>query len=128
MSSGGYYSIDSILTDAQKIPCTFTLTVPQLGHLTSDPNHPLEAGTQVHPFHFHSVLFSHDNPFASARLVAQPYIRAHMPTPLTRTAGFPSNMACNAPSPLPVPLHVRRTGHTGPTPGSERAGHECAQG
>ncbi|KAJ9635149.1 DNA replication protein [Coniosporium tulheliwenetii] len=30
---GGYYDIDAILTDAQKVPCTFELTVPGLGYL-----------------------------------------------------------------------------------------------
>ena len=29
----GYYSIDAILTDAQKVPCTFMLDVPGLGYL-----------------------------------------------------------------------------------------------
>ncbi|KAI9788363.1 MAG: DNA replication protein [Peltula sp. TS41687] len=29
---GSYYNVDAILTDAQKIPCTFELTVPGLGY------------------------------------------------------------------------------------------------
>ena len=29
----GYYSVDAILTDAQKVPCTFELNVPGLGYL-----------------------------------------------------------------------------------------------
>ncbi|KAL8763265.1 MAG: hypothetical protein Q9184_000905 [Pyrenodesmia sp. 2 TL-2023] len=32
-----YYSIDAILTDAQKIPCTFSLPIPHLGHLDDNP-------------------------------------------------------------------------------------------
>lgn len=32
-----YYSIDAILTDAQKVPCTFTLPIPGLGHLEENP-------------------------------------------------------------------------------------------
>ena len=28
---GSYYNIDAILTDAQKLPCTFELDVPGLG-------------------------------------------------------------------------------------------------
>jgi GINS complex subunit 3 len=28
-----YYSIDAILTDAYKVPCTFKLAVPGLGYL-----------------------------------------------------------------------------------------------
>lgn len=28
-----YYNIDAILTDAQKVPCTFTLDLPSMGYL-----------------------------------------------------------------------------------------------
>lgn len=28
-----YYDIDAILTDAQKVPCTFDLDIPGLGYL-----------------------------------------------------------------------------------------------
>lgn len=28
-----YYDIDAILTDAQKVPCTFELEVPGLGYI-----------------------------------------------------------------------------------------------
>jgi GINS complex subunit 3 len=30
---GSYYDVDAILTDAQKVPCTFELSVPSLGYL-----------------------------------------------------------------------------------------------
>ena len=30
---GSYYDIDAILTDAQKVPCTFDLDMPGLGYL-----------------------------------------------------------------------------------------------
>jgi len=30
---GSYYNIDAILTDAQKVSCTFSLDVPGLGYL-----------------------------------------------------------------------------------------------
>ena len=30
---GSYYNIDAILTDAQKVPCTFTLDLPGMGYL-----------------------------------------------------------------------------------------------
>ena len=30
---GSYYNIDAILTDAQKVPCTFTLDLPNMGYL-----------------------------------------------------------------------------------------------
>ncbi|KAK4183615.1 DNA replication complex GINS protein psf3 [Podospora australis] len=42
-----YYDIDSILTDAEKIPCTFQLDIPDLGYLDNSPGQPLKAGTTV---------------------------------------------------------------------------------
>ncbi|KAL2157144.1 hypothetical protein VTH06DRAFT_6432 [Thermothelomyces fergusii] len=42
-----YYDVDSILTDAEKIPCTFQLDVPDLGYLDNTPTQPLKAGTKV---------------------------------------------------------------------------------
>jgi len=33
-----YYDIDAILTDAQKVPCTFEITIPGLGYLEGNPN------------------------------------------------------------------------------------------
>lgn len=42
-----YYDLDAILTDAQKVPCTFALDVPHLGYLDAQPNQPLKAGTQL---------------------------------------------------------------------------------
>ncbi|GAB1318045.1 DNA replication protein [Madurella fahalii] len=42
-----YYDIDSILTDAEKIPCTFQVDIPDLGYLDNTPDQPLKAGTKV---------------------------------------------------------------------------------
>ncbi|PMD62087.1 GINS complex, Psf3 component [Hyaloscypha bicolor E] len=42
-----YYDIDAILTDNQKVPCTFNLTLPHLGYLDSAPGRPLPSGTKV---------------------------------------------------------------------------------
>ncbi|KAK0649299.1 DNA replication complex GINS protein psf-3 [Cercophora newfieldiana] len=42
-----YYDIDSILTDAEKIPCTFQLDVPELGYLDNSPGQTLKAGARV---------------------------------------------------------------------------------
>lgn len=36
MATSGYYDLDAILTDSQKIPCTFELTVPGLGYLSGN--------------------------------------------------------------------------------------------
>lgn len=58
---GSYYDIDAILTDAQKVPCTFDLDIPGLGYL--DEN----AGGDVRsPFSrsFHFIPFSFMYSFA----------------------------------------------------------------
>ncbi|KAG2165952.1 hypothetical protein JADG_005691 [Aureobasidium aubasidani] len=34
---GSYYNIDAVLTDAQKVPCTFELSVPNMGYLQGNP-------------------------------------------------------------------------------------------
>ena len=48
---GSYYDIDAILTDAQKVPCTFDLDIPGLGYL--DEN----AGGDVPSPLLHSIPF-----------------------------------------------------------------------
>ncbi|MCJ1444548.1 MAG: DNA replication protein [Stictis urceolatum] len=42
-----YYDIDAILTDAQKVPCTFELDVPGLGVLDNNAGGDIRKGTQV---------------------------------------------------------------------------------
>ncbi|RDW68301.1 DNA replication complex GINS protein psf3 [Coleophoma crateriformis] len=42
-----YYDVDAILTDAQKVPCTFELDVPGLGFLDNNAGHTLREGTRV---------------------------------------------------------------------------------
>ncbi|KAI5843165.1 DNA replication complex GINS protein psf3 [Tricharina praecox] len=43
-----YYDIDAILTDAQKLPCTFEHDVPGLGYLESSSSSPdIKAGTRL---------------------------------------------------------------------------------
>jgi GINS complex subunit 3 len=42
-----YYSVDAILTDAQKVPCTFELTVPGLGFLEGNMGGDMKAGSKV---------------------------------------------------------------------------------
>lgn len=43
----GYYDIDDILADSEKVPCRFTLTVPGLGYLEGSPGKPIEKDTKV---------------------------------------------------------------------------------
>ncbi|CCX33030.1 Similar to DNA replication complex GINS protein psf3; acc. no. Q4WQ54 [Pyronema omphalodes CBS 100304] len=43
-----YYDIDAILTDSQKVPCTFEVDVPGLGYLESSSASPdIKAGTRI---------------------------------------------------------------------------------
>lgn len=44
---GSYYDIDAILTDAQKLPCTFELNVPGLGYLEGNSGQDIKSGTRV---------------------------------------------------------------------------------
>ena len=45
--SSSYYDVDAILTDAQKVPCTFELTVPGLGYLEGNMSGDIKAGSKV---------------------------------------------------------------------------------
>ncbi|CAO2655945.1 Nn.00g047480.m01.CDS01 [Neocucurbitaria sp. VM-36] len=42
-----YYDVDAILTDAQKVPCTFELTVPGLGYLEGNMTGDMKQGSKV---------------------------------------------------------------------------------
>ncbi|KAF2137659.1 uncharacterized protein K452DRAFT_301833 [Aplosporella prunicola CBS 121167] len=42
-----YYDIDAILTDAQKVPCTFELSVPGLGYLDGNAGQDIKQGTKI---------------------------------------------------------------------------------
>ncbi|PVH99010.1 DNA replication complex GINS protein PSF3 [Periconia macrospinosa] len=42
-----YYDVDAILTDAQKVPCTFELTVPGLGYLEGNMSGDMKQGSKV---------------------------------------------------------------------------------
>ncbi|KIW02496.1 hypothetical protein, variant 2 [Verruconis gallopava] len=42
-----YYDIDAILTDAQKVPCTFDMTIPKLGYLDGNAGGDIKEGTKL---------------------------------------------------------------------------------
>ena len=42
-----YYDVDAILTDAQKVPCTFELTVPGLGYLEGNMTGDMKQGSKT---------------------------------------------------------------------------------
>lgn len=41
-----YYDVDAILTDSQKLPCTFELDVPGLGYLEGNAGGTVSSSTQ----------------------------------------------------------------------------------
>ncbi|KAK8214483.1 DNA replication complex GINS protein PSF3 [Phyllosticta capitalensis] len=47
MASNSYYDIDAILTDAEKVPCTFEHTVSDLGYLDGNAGQEIKQGTKV---------------------------------------------------------------------------------
>ncbi|OJD23222.1 DNA replication complex GINS protein psf3, partial [Blastomyces percursus] len=46
-SKMSYYDLDAILTDAQKLPCTFELEVPGLGYLDGNVGEDIKPGTRI---------------------------------------------------------------------------------
>ncbi|KZZ91292.1 GINS complex, subunit Psf3 [Ascosphaera apis ARSEF 7405] len=42
-----YYDVDAILTDAQKLPCTFEIEVPGLGYLDGNAGQNVKAGSHI---------------------------------------------------------------------------------
>ncbi|KFH41745.1 DNA replication complex GINS protein-like protein [Hapsidospora chrysogenum ATCC 11550] len=42
-----YYDVDAILTDGEKVPCTFEYDVPYLGHLDNSSSSGLKPGTAL---------------------------------------------------------------------------------
>lgn len=43
----GYYDIDDIIADGEKLPASFNLTVPGLGFLEGNPGRPIQKSTKV---------------------------------------------------------------------------------
>ncbi|KAL2215814.1 DNA replication complex GINS protein psf3 [Thermoascus aurantiacus ATCC 26904] len=64
-----YYDVDAILTDAQKIPCTFELEVPGLGILEGNPGESIKAGTRVDLPLWLGEMLSIGARFGTSRLV-----------------------------------------------------------
>ena len=63
-----YYDIDAILTDAQKVPCTFELTVPGLGYVEGNMSGDMKQGSKVElPLWLGEML--------ALRYVAPPHVR-----------------------------------------------------
>ena len=47
INMSSYYDLNSILTDSQKVPCTFELAVPGLGYLSGNPGTSITQNTKV---------------------------------------------------------------------------------
>ncbi|KAI9884208.1 MAG: DNA replication protein [Watsoniomyces obsoletus] len=73
-----YYDIDAILTDAQKVPCTFELTVPHLGYMDGSSGGEMKSGTKVElPLWLGEMLA------VSQRLGTSPLVTLDIPEPLS---------------------------------------------
>lgn len=78
---GSYYDIDTLLTDSQKLPCTFELTVPGLGYLDGNPGQPLKSGTKIElPLWLGEMLAVSQNLASSQE--QKPLVTLDMPTAL----------------------------------------------
>ncbi|KAM0716759.1 hypothetical protein Q7P37_008204 [Cladosporium fusiforme] len=47
MATSSYYDLNAILTDSQKVPCTFELTVPGLGYLSGNAGEDVKEGAKL---------------------------------------------------------------------------------
>ncbi|KAH0537253.1 DNA replication protein [Glutinoglossum americanum] len=75
---GSYYDIDAILTDAQKVPCTFELEVPGLGYLDGNSGGDMKKGTRVElPLWLGEMLA------VSRQLGTSPLVTLDLPTALS---------------------------------------------
>ncbi|KAI3405121.1 PSF3 [Candida oxycetoniae] len=43
----GYYDLDDILADSEKLPCLFNHTIPGLGYLEGNPGKPIKENTKI---------------------------------------------------------------------------------
>lgn len=78
---GSYYDIDTLLTDSQKLPCTFELTVPGLGYLDGNPGQALKSGTKIElPLWLGEMLAVSQN--LSSSQEQKPLVTLDMPTAL----------------------------------------------
>ncbi|KKY23592.1 putative gins complex subunit [Phaeomoniella chlamydospora] len=76
-----YYDVDAILTDAQKVPCTFEITIPNGGYLDGNPGQDMKEGTRVElPLWLATMLSSGILSFTQG----QAPISIELPTPLSQ--------------------------------------------
>ena len=74
-----YYDIDTILTDAQKLPCTFQIDVPGLGYLDGNAGGTIKAGTKLDLPLWLGVMLAVSN---SNDPRSQPLVSLDFPAPL----------------------------------------------
>ncbi|KAF7173466.1 hypothetical protein CNMCM5623_005724 [Aspergillus felis] len=78
-----YYDVDSILTDAQKLPCTFELEVPGLGILEGNPGENIKAGTRMDLPLWLGVMLFPLTPKKRARLGTSRLVTLDLPSALS---------------------------------------------
>lgn len=65
---GSYYDIDAILTDAQKVPCTFDLDIPGLGYLDENAGGDVPLPIQTQYSNYVAALTPHSQIKAGTRV------------------------------------------------------------
>ncbi|KAI9814597.1 MAG: DNA replication complex GINS protein PSF3 [Pycnora praestabilis] len=76
---GSYYDIDAILTDAQRVPCTFELSVPGLGYLDGNSGEDMKQGTRIDLPLWLGVMLA-----VSQRLGTSPLVTLDLPNALSQ--------------------------------------------
>lgn len=74
-----YYDVDAILTDAQKLPCTFELEIPGLGYLDGNEGGSVKAGAKVDLPLWLGVMLAVSS---GTQLGGQPLVTLDFPAPL----------------------------------------------
>ena len=72
---GSYYNIDAILTDAQKVPCTFTLDLPGMGYLDDNAGGDVLLLTALLPL----SASANDSPYRSKHRLQSPSLSGFLP-------------------------------------------------
>ncbi|KAI9725856.1 MAG: DNA replication protein [Chrysothrix sp. TS-e1954] len=85
---GSYYDIDAILTDAQKVPCTFDLNVPGLGYLEGNIGADIKQGAKIElPLWLAEMLavrYEDPTKLSPQSIGSSPMATIDMPSPLSQ--------------------------------------------
>ncbi|KAI9838272.1 MAG: hypothetical protein M1819_005540 [Sarea resinae] len=98
-----YYDIDAILTDAEKVPCTFEISVPGLGYLDNNSSADIKQNTPLPlPLHLALLLALSPSFLPNSHNTSQPtpLLTLSLPSPL-------SSRVLNALAASPIAINLR---------------------